>query len=206
MKEKEEWILILKEIKLIKIESIPHPFIYLKFHTRIDYQIRRLPEMTDSEKKILTLENLCSVVDRSRRAGQKVVFTNGCFDILHVGHIRYLAAARAAGDMLVVGLNTDRSVSAIKGSNRPIITEDQRAEVLASLGCVDFVVLFDEPDPLILIETLTPNVLVKGEDWSEDGIIGGEHVKSGGGQVVRIKFADDMSTSGIIERIITTYC
>ncbi len=162
--------------------------------------------MTDSEKKIVSLENLIPIVNDAQKAGRQVVFTNGCFDILHVGHVRYLAAAREAGDLLVVGLNSDRSVRLIKGADRPIITQDQRAEVLAGLGCVDFVVLFDESDPLMLIQALNPNVLVKGEDWSEDRIIGANHVKSKGGQVVRVKFADNMSTSGIIDRIIATYC
>ncbi len=162
--------------------------------------------MTDSEKKIVSLENLIPIVNDAQKAGRQVVFTNGCFDILHVGHVRYLAAAREAGDLLVVGLNSDRSVRLIKGADRPIITQDQRAEVLAGLGCVDFVVLFDESDPLMLIQALNPNVLVKGEDWSEDLIIGANHVKSKGGQVVRVKFADNMSTSGIIDRIIATYC
>ncbi len=162
--------------------------------------------MTDSEKKIVSLENLIPIVNDAQKAGRQVVFTNGCFDILHVGHVRYLAAAREAGDLLVVGLNSDRSVRLIKGADRPIITQGQRAEVLAGLGCVDFVVLFDESDPLMLIQALNPNVLVKGEDWSEDRIIGANHVKSKGGQVVRVKFADNMSTSGIIDRIIATYC
>ena len=162
--------------------------------------------MTDSEKKIVSLENLIPIVNDAQKAGRQVVFTNGCFDILHVGHVRYLAAAREAGDLLVVGLNSDRSVRLIKGADRPIITQGQRAEVLAGLGCVDFVVLFDESDPLMLIQALNPNVLVKGEDWSEDRIIGANHVKSKGGQVVRVKFADNMSTSVIIDRIITTYC
>ena len=162
--------------------------------------------MTDSEKKIVSLENLIPIVNDAQKAGRQVIFTNGCFDILHVGHVRYLAAAREAGDLLVVGLNSDRSVRLIKGADRPIITQNQRAEVLAGLGCVDFVVLFDEPDPLMLIQALNPNVLVKGEDWSEDRIIGANHVKSKGGQVVRVRFADNMSTSGIIDRIVATYC
>ncbi len=162
--------------------------------------------MTDSVKKIVSLEILIPIVDDAQKAGQKVVFTNGCFDILHVGHVRYLTAARKAGDLLVVGLNSDRSVRSIKDVKRPIVHQDQRAEVLAGLGCVDFVVMFDEPDPLSLIESLKPNVLVKGEDWSEDRIIGSAHVKSKGGRVMRIKFADEMSTTGIIERIIAKYC
>jgi D-beta-D-heptose 7-phosphate kinase/D-beta-D-heptose 1-phosphate adenosyltransferase len=162
--------------------------------------------MTDTLKKIVSLEKLISVVGDAQAAGQKVVFTNGCFDILHVGHVRYLTAARHAGDLLVIGLNSDRSVRSIKGTRRPIISQDQRAEVLAGLGCVDFVVLFDEPDPLVLIESLNPNILVKGEDWPENRIVGAAHVKSNGGQVMRIKFTDEMSTSVIIDRIIATYC
>ncbi|MCI0498765.1 MAG: D-glycero-beta-D-manno-heptose 1-phosphate adenylyltransferase [Planctomycetales bacterium] len=134
-----------------------------------------------------------------------MVFTNGCFDILHVGHVRYLEAARSEGDLLVVGLNTDASVQAIKGPRRPIVNQDQRAEVLAALGCVDFVVLFDEPDPLRLIETLKPDVLVKGADWSEENIIGAEVVKASGGRVVRIELVPAVSTTGIIGKILETY-
>jgi len=155
--------------------------------------------------KIVTLEKLVLELDKLRKSGKKIVFTNGCFDILHVGHVRYLAAARAEGDLLVVGLNSDASVRLIKGPKRPIVIQDQRAEVLASLGCVDYVVMFDEADPLKLIETLIPDVLVKGEDWTEENIIGAGFVKSNGGRVARIKFVDEISTSGIIERIVKRY-
>ena len=141
-----------------------------------------------------------------RKSGRKVVFTNGCFDILHVGHVRYLAAARSEGDLLVIGLNSDVSVRSIKGEKRPIVTQDQRAEVLASLEFVDYVVFFDEPEPLLLIEMLKPDVLVKGEDWTEENIVGSDFVKSKGGKVVRIKFVDETSTSGIIEKIVERYC
>ena len=141
-----------------------------------------------------------------RKSGRKIVFTNGCFDILHVGHVRYLAAARFEGDLLVLGLNSDVSVRSIKGAKRPIVTQDQRAEVLASLEFVDYVVFFDEPEPLLLIEMLKPDVLVKGEDWTEENIVGGDFVKSKGGKVVRIKFVDETSTSGIIEKIVERYC
>jgi rfaE bifunctional protein nucleotidyltransferase chain/domain len=139
---------------------------------------------------------------RLRRQGKTLVFTNGCFDILHAGHVRYLAAARAEGDALVVGLNSDASVAAIKGPARPINPQDQRAEVLAALACVDHVVIFDEPEPYNLIEALKPHVLVKGEDWPEDGIVGADLVKAGGGKVVRIPFTCQVSTSAIIERIV----
>lgn len=155
--------------------------------------------------KIITLEKLVLELDKLRKSGKKIVFTNGCFDILHVGHVRYLAAARAEGDLLVVGLNSDASVRLIKGPKRPIVIQDQRAEVLAGLGCVDFVVMFEEADPLKLIETLKPDVLVKGEDWTEENIIGAGFVKSNGGSVARIKFVDETSTSGIIERIVKRY-
>ncbi len=159
----------------------------------------------DILSKITTVGKLVARLDTVRKSGKKIVFTNGCFDIMHVGHVRYLAAARSEGDLLVIGLNSDASVRLIKGEKRPIMIQDQRAEVLASLGCVDYVVMFDEPDPLALIETLKPNVLVKGEDWTEDNIIGAEFVKSNDGKIVRIKFVDETSTSEIIERIVERY-
>ena len=159
-----------------------------------------------AEKKNLTLEKLVTRLGEERKSGQKVVFTNGCFDILHVGHVRYLAAARSAGDLLVIGLNSDTSVRSIKGPKRPIVAQDQRAEVLASLGCVDYVVMFDEPDPLQLIRALKPDVLVKGEDWAEENIVGAEFVKANGGQVLRVQFVEETSTSGIIQRIVDRYC
>jgi D-beta-D-heptose 7-phosphate kinase/D-beta-D-heptose 1-phosphate adenosyltransferase len=159
----------------------------------------------DILSKISTVDGLRPRLNRTRQAGRKIVFTNGCFDILHAGHVRYLAAARAEGDLLIVGLNSDESVRSIKGARRPIVPQDQRALVLAGLGFVDYVVVFDEPDPLQLIQALAPNVLIKGEDWTEENIIGGDFVKSRGGKVVRIKFADDVSTSGIIERIVARY-
>ena len=155
--------------------------------------------------KILTLEDLVSRLGKVRKSGQKIVFTNGCFDIMHVGHVRYLADARSKGDLLVVGLNSDASVRIIKGDKRPIVRQNHRAEVLASLGCVDFIVIFDEPDPLKLIQTLKPDVLVKGEDWTEDAIVGAEFVKSHGGRIVRISFAEESSTTAIIEKIIQRY-
>ena len=159
----------------------------------------------DITSKIVDVNKMVPQLNTLRKSGRKIVFTNGCFDILHVGHVRYLAAARSEGDLLVVGLNSDASVRLIKGEKRPIVTQDQRAEVLASLGCVDFVALFDEPDPLNLIKRLKPHVLVKGEDWTEENIIGAAFVKSNGGKVVRVKFVDETSTSGIIKRIIEKY-
>ena len=124
---------------------------------------------------------------------------------MHVGHVRYLTAAKSLGDLLVVGLNTDASVRLIKGHKRPIVKQDQRAEVLAGLWSVDYVILFDEPDPLALIQTLKPDVLVKAEDWSEENIIGAEFVKSRGGDVVRISLVPEASTSGIIQKILETF-
>jgi rfaE bifunctional protein nucleotidyltransferase chain/domain len=141
-----------------------------------------------------------------RSAGKRVVFTNGCFDILHIGHIRYLSAAKNEGDFLVVGLNSDQSVRLIKGKRRPIVRQDQRSEILASLQVVDYVTLFDEPDPLKLIQLLEPSILVKGADWPQDKIIGADFVKANGGRVVRVPLMKDASTSGIIERIVRHYC
>jgi len=159
----------------------------------------------DTAKKILTLEDLVTRLGKVRKSGQKIVFTNGCFDIMHVGHVRYLADAGSEGDLLVVGLNSDASVRIIKGDKRPIVRQNHRAEVLASLGCVDFIVIFDEPDPLKLIQTLKPDVLVKGEDWTEDEIVGAESVKSLGGKIVRISFVEESSTTAIIEKILQRY-
>ncbi len=152
--------------------------------------------------KIVTLKDLVQKVGDFRKSGKRVVFTNGCFDILHVGHVRYLAAARSEGDILVVGLNSDESVRSIKGGKRPIVCQDQRAEVLASLWCVNYIVLFDDPDPLKLIQTIKPDVLVKGDDWPEENIIGADFVKAKGGQVVRVSVVPDISTSRIIQKIV----
>jgi len=159
----------------------------------------------DALDKIVTLEDLVTRLVGVRKSGQKIVFTNGCFDIMHVGHVRYLAEARSQGDMLIVGLNSDGSVRAIKGDKRPIVGQDHRAEVLASLACVDGVVLFEEPDPLRLIQTIKPDVLVKGEDWAADAIIGAAEVKSRGGKIVRISFVGQASTTGIIQTILQRY-
>ena len=157
------------------------------------------------KSKIFAADALAKELDRRRSSGEKIVFTNGCFDILHAGHVRYLAEARSAGDLLVVGLNSDASVKTIKGPKRPIVGEKQRAEVLAGLGSVDYVTLFDEPDPLRLIEKLKPDVLVKGADWSEEKIVGAEFVRKNGGKVIRIEFLPGISTSGIVRRIVELY-
>ena len=155
--------------------------------------------------KILELQDVIKVVRDLRRSKKKVVFTNGCFDILHVGHVRYLAAARSQGDVLVVGLNSDASVRSIKPENRPIVNQNQRAEVLAGLECVDYITIFNEPDPLKIIKALKPDVLVKGADWIEEQIIGADIVKANGGKVVRISVVPEVSTSRIIQRIVRRY-
>ena len=116
--------------------------------------------------KIVRVKELINRIDPLRRSGKQVVFTNGCFDIMHAGHVRYLAAAKAEGKILIVGVNSDKSVKSIKGKNRPIMPQDQRAEVLAGLWCVDYIVFFDEPDPLRLIQAIKSDVLAKGEDWA----------------------------------------
>ena len=155
--------------------------------------------------KILKLSDLVPAIEGLRKAGKRIVFTNGCFDILHVGHVRYLAAARSKGDVLVLGLNSDASVKSIKPDNRPIVSEDQRAEVLAGLACVDYITIFDDPDPLALIQTIKPDILIKGADWEEAEIVGADAVKSYGGNVVRIEVVPGISTSKIINRILKLY-
>lgn len=154
------------------------------------------------KSKILTKTELVDAVAKAKTENKTVVFTNGCFDLLHVGHVRYLAQAKKQGHVLVVGLNSDKSVSKIKGSNRPIMPELERAEVLAALASVDWVTLFDEPDPLELILAVMPDVLVKGADWSEQQIVGAIEVKESGGRVVRVEIAKGASTTSIIQRIL----
>jgi rfaE bifunctional protein nucleotidyltransferase chain/domain len=160
----------------------------------------------DFYAKVVTVDKLVSGLEEVRQADKKIVFTNGCFDILHVGHVRYLAAARSEGDLLVVGLNSDTSVRAIKGDRRPLVSQDERAEVLASLVCVDYVVVFDESDPLRLIQMIKPDILVKGADWGEENIIGAEFVKSRGGNIIRAELVPEISTTRIIERIVKRFC
>jgi len=159
------------------------------------------PWTTDDADKIFVLDNLQQVVEERRRIGQKIVFTNGCFDILHAGHVDYLQKARKQGDFLVLGLNDDISISSIKGPERPVNKESHRARVLAALGCVDAIVLFGEDTPLNLITALQPDVLVKGADWQEDEIVGAAEVKACGGRVERITFTSQTSTTAMIERI-----
>jgi D-beta-D-heptose 7-phosphate kinase/D-beta-D-heptose 1-phosphate adenosyltransferase len=155
--------------------------------------------------KIIPRSEITALVESLKVQKKKIVFTNGCFDLLHAGHVRYLTEARAQGDCLIVGLNTDRSVNRIKDPHRPLIPEDQRAEVLAALTCVSYVVFFEEPDPLRLIEAIKPDVLVKGADWSEDDIIGAGLVRSYGGRVFRVALVGGISTTEIIGRIVERY-
>ena len=151
--------------------------------------------------KVVELPDLVEIVRRHKAVGRKVVFTNGCFDILHPGHVTYLEAARRRGDCLVVGLNSDASIRAIKGPERPVNREEDRARLLAALGCVDHVVLFAEETPLNLITALLPDVLIKGGDWPVDKIVGGREVMAAGGTVANIDLVGDHSTTGLIARI-----
>ena len=154
---------------------------------------------------LISLEELLEIRKTLKQNKQKVVFTNGCFDILHAGHVDYLVKAKECGDILIVGLNGDSSVRNIKGKNRPIVTETERAFVLNNLKPVDYVVLFDEPTPQKLIETLIPDILVKGADWSIENIVGRDVVERNGGEVKTIKFVTEQSTTNIIQKVIDTY-
>lgn len=150
---------------------------------------------------IVTPATVGALMTEWRGRGLRVVFTNGVFDLLHPGHVRYLKAARAEGDALIVAVNSDRSVRAIKGPTRPIIPEAERAEVLAALGCVDAVVIFDEDTPADIIRVVQPDVLVKGADWAADRIVGRDTVEARGGRVVRIPIEQGWSTTGIVKRM-----
>nr|WP_168194288.1 D-glycero-beta-D-manno-heptose 1-phosphate adenylyltransferase [Thermodesulfobacterium sp. TA1] len=155
----------------------------------------------DRKNKLKTLEELKKHIVKRKAKGQKMVFTNGCFDILHAGHVDYLEKARSLGDFLVVGLNSDLSIKKIKGPERPINPQTFRAKVLSGLECVDYIVVFDEETPERLIKELKPDFLVKGADWEENKIVGADFVKSYGGKVVRIKFSYQVSTTNLINQI-----
>lgn len=146
------------------------------------------------------VETAVALSARVHAAGGTLVFTNGVFDLLHPGHVRYLQSARQLGDALIVGVNSDRSVRANKGPERPINPEHERAEVLASLACVDLVVIFDEDTPHAIIKTVQPDILVKGADWGEHNIVGRDVVEARGGRVVRVELAPGFSTTNLIER------
>lgn len=155
--------------------------------------------------KVLPREQLLQVLATDRAKGKRIVFTNGCFDLMHIGHTRYLQAAKALGEVLVVGVNSDASVRCLeKAPDRPIVPEAQRAEVLAALACVDYVGIFDEPDPLELITAVQPDVLVKGGDWAIDRIVGRNVVEARGGIVRTIPLVPGLSTTGLLQRIRST--
>ncbi len=147
--------------------------------------------------KILTLDSLCAAVRKARAAGKRIVFTNGCFDLLHVGHVRLLAAAREAGDVLIAAVNSDASVKRLKGADRPLVSEAARAEVLAALEAVDLVTIFDEETPAELIAAIEPDVLVKGGDWKPDEVVGREVVEARGGRVLIIPTVEGFSTTAL---------
>jgi rfaE bifunctional protein nucleotidyltransferase chain/domain len=149
----------------------------------------------------LTLDEAILRFGREKRNGRRVVFTNGCFDILHPGHIKTLELARAKGDVLIVGINSDASVRQLKGPNRPLIPQDERAEILSALACVDAVVIFDELNPREIIAALLPDILVKGGDWADDKIIGREEVEAAGGRVESIPVVPGYSTTEILRKI-----
>ena len=154
-------------------------------------------------QKIYSRTDLAKRIAEDQKAGERIVFTNGCFDLLHIGHTRYLAEAKGLGDRLVVGINSDDSVRQLaKGTNRPIVPADQRAEVLAALACVDYVTIFEEPDPLALIQALRPNILAKGGDWATDRIVGKEFVEAQGGSVQNILLVPNISTTALVQRIL----
>jgi D-beta-D-heptose 7-phosphate kinase/D-beta-D-heptose 1-phosphate adenosyltransferase len=152
--------------------------------------------------KFMTRDQLVPLLKTAQTQGRRIVFTNGCFDLMHIGHTRYLQGAKDLGDLLVVGVNSDASVKMLnKAPDRPIVPDAQRAEVVAALGCVDYVVLFNEPDPHSLIAALQPDVLVKGGDWAVERIVGREIVEARGGMVKTIPLVPDMSTTSLIQRI-----
>jgi rfaE bifunctional protein nucleotidyltransferase chain/domain len=154
------------------------------------------------EKKIKSLSRLVNEIACLQAKGKKIVFTNGCFDLLHYGHVQYLEAAKRCGDLLVVGVNSDASVKKIKGPKRPIVSQRYRVRVIAALECVDYVVVFGQDNPLTLIKKIKPDVLVKGADWKEKKIIGADFIKALGGRVSTIRFQKGFSTTNLIKKIV----
>ena len=155
--------------------------------------------------RVISRPALKRAVGALRKSGKRIVFTNGCFDLLHIGHVRYLKRSRALGDVLVVGVNSDRSVRKLKGRGRPLIPEKERAEILKSLSFVDYVTVFDEDTPAELIEEIMPNILVKGSDYGRREIVGADVVKKAGGKVVRIPLVKGRSTKSLIRKIVRSY-
>jgi D-beta-D-heptose 7-phosphate kinase/D-beta-D-heptose 1-phosphate adenosyltransferase len=160
---------------------------------------------SDSDSKIKHLDVLTAIITAEKARGKKVIFTNGCFDLLHAGHVKYLQKARGLGDLLILGLNSDASVRRLKGNKRPLINEEERAHILAALDCIDYVVIFDEDTPLELITALKPHILVKGGDYSVDDVVGKDVVEAYGGRVELVSLVDGKSTTNIIERILERY-
>lgn len=152
--------------------------------------------------KVISLNQLQQERENLRSENKTVVFTNGCFDLLHPGHTRYMQMARDLGDVLIVALNSDRAVQSLKGNSRPILKENERAEVMAALACVDYVMIFDDISPCETIAALLPDILVKGGDWGVNEIIGREEVEAAGGKVMSLPFVEGVSTTEIIERIL----
>jgi D-beta-D-heptose 7-phosphate kinase/D-beta-D-heptose 1-phosphate adenosyltransferase len=159
----------------------------------------------DSHVKIKNLDVLAPLIAAEKNRGKRIVFTNGCFDLLHAGHVKYLQKARTLGDLLVLGLNSDASVRRLKGPKRPLIDQEERAHLLAALDCVDYVIVFDQDTPLELITALKPHILAKGGDYSLDGVVGRDIVESYGGRVELVTFVDGKSTTNIIERVLELY-
>lgn len=162
--------------------------------------------MSMAKEKIKDIEEITTIVEHLKKEGKIIVFTNGCFDILHSGHIQYLYDAKRLGDILIIGLNSDSSIKRIKGEKRPIINEWERAYILSALEMVDFIVIFDEDTPYELIKAIKPNILVKGGDWDIEKIVGRDIVESYGGKVLNIPFVEGKSTTNIIQRVIDVYC
>ncbi|MBN1905196.1 MAG: D-glycero-beta-D-manno-heptose 1-phosphate adenylyltransferase [Deltaproteobacteria bacterium] len=157
--------------------------------------------MKDHREKIRSIDDAQKEVELLKKEGKRIVFTNGCFDILHIGHARYLHEAKSLGDFLIVAVNSDRSVKALKGPERPVVPENERSEMIAALGCVDMAIIFDEETPYEVIKKIVPHVLVKGGDWKEADIVGADIVKRAGGEVKSILFIEGSSTTNIINRI-----
>ena len=157
--------------------------------------------LTSSQRKVVSSARLARLIREAKGRGRRVVFTNGCFDLVHTGHVKLLERAKRFGDLLVVAINSDRSVRALKGASRPIVPQQDRAALLAAFGCVDYVTIFHEPTPKRLIASLRPHVLVKGADWGHGRIVGRDLVEQTGGHIVRIPLVRGYSTTKLIERI-----
>ncbi len=168
----------------------------------VNWLKRDFNDNVNFKKKIVSRAALKKIVARERKKGKTIAFTNGCFDIIHYGHVSYLTSAKKDKRVLVVGVNSDASIRAIKGPHRPIITEKARAAVLAAFACVDYVTIFKEPTPYRLIKALQPDILVKGADWKGKAVVGSDIVRQRGGKVEFIKFVDRYSTTEIIESIL----